>query len=202
MLNPDGVIVGNYRCSLAGSDLNRNYIAPLRKLHPTIFRKFPTYNNSSYTVPTITSFSSIWLYFWSPSQSIHSYRRQANDKALSAWSRGYYCLWFARPFAQKQHIYVWVRQLSGRTATVGPTTSWANLPAHARSKLSDATDAILLVQRLLFQRSEGEGGMRASCVLARVWFDERVHNGGVVCGDRFRKVSALLFIISYDWILQ
>jgi hypothetical protein len=37
MLNPDGVIVGNYRCSLAGSDLNRNYIAPLRKLHPTIF---------------------------------------------------------------------------------------------------------------------------------------------------------------------
>lgn len=23
MLNPDGVIVGNYRCSLAGSDLNR-----------------------------------------------------------------------------------------------------------------------------------------------------------------------------------
>jgi hypothetical protein len=55
MLNPDGVIVGNYRCSLAGSDLNRNYIAPLRKLHPTIFRKFPTYNNSSYTVPTITS---------------------------------------------------------------------------------------------------------------------------------------------------
>lgn len=23
MLNPDGVIVGNYRCSLAGGDLNR-----------------------------------------------------------------------------------------------------------------------------------------------------------------------------------
>ena len=25
MLNPDGVIVGNYRCSLSGRDLNRNY---------------------------------------------------------------------------------------------------------------------------------------------------------------------------------
>ena len=25
MLNPDGVIVGNYRCSLAGLDLNRIY---------------------------------------------------------------------------------------------------------------------------------------------------------------------------------
>jgi len=28
MLNPDGVIVGNYRCSLAGLDLNRQYINP------------------------------------------------------------------------------------------------------------------------------------------------------------------------------
>lgn len=28
MLNPDGVIVGNYRCSLAGLDLNREYREP------------------------------------------------------------------------------------------------------------------------------------------------------------------------------
>ena len=37
MLNPDGVIVGNYRCSLAGVDLNRNWDNPSRKLHPTIY---------------------------------------------------------------------------------------------------------------------------------------------------------------------
>ena len=37
MLNPDGVVVGNYRCSLAGIDLNRSYIDSSRKLHPTIF---------------------------------------------------------------------------------------------------------------------------------------------------------------------
>eukprot|EP00939_MAST-03C_sp_MAST-3C-sp1_P005554 g5554.t1 len=37
MLNPDGVVVGNYRCSLAGIDLNRSYLNPSRKLHPTIF---------------------------------------------------------------------------------------------------------------------------------------------------------------------
>lgn len=37
MLNPDGVIVGNYRCSLAGQDLNRQWFDPSRKLHPTIF---------------------------------------------------------------------------------------------------------------------------------------------------------------------
>lgn len=37
MLNPDGVIVGNYRCSLVGHDLNRQWGEPSRKLHPTIF---------------------------------------------------------------------------------------------------------------------------------------------------------------------
>eukprot|EP00047_Mylnosiga_fluctuans_P022133 m.113982 g.113982 ORF g.113982 m.113982 type:complete len:1045 (+) comp9147_c0_seq2:36-3170(+) len=36
MLNPDGVIVGNYRCSLAGVDLNRTYRRPLRDLYPTV----------------------------------------------------------------------------------------------------------------------------------------------------------------------
>lgn len=29
MLNPDGVISGNYRASFAGSDLNRQYLKPI-----------------------------------------------------------------------------------------------------------------------------------------------------------------------------
>jgi len=37
MLNPDGVINGNYRCSLSGQDLNRQWLEPSRALHPTIF---------------------------------------------------------------------------------------------------------------------------------------------------------------------
>ncbi|KAJ7346036.1 hypothetical protein JRQ81_001986 [Phrynocephalus forsythii] len=37
MLNPDGVIVGNYRCSLAGRDLNRNYRTELRESFPCIW---------------------------------------------------------------------------------------------------------------------------------------------------------------------
>ncbi|KAG7390320.1 Cytosolic carboxypeptidase 2 [Phytophthora pseudosyringae] len=37
MLNPDGVIHGNYRCSLAGTDLNRRWLTPSSELHPTIF---------------------------------------------------------------------------------------------------------------------------------------------------------------------
>eukprot|EP00047_Mylnosiga_fluctuans_P021256 m.102459 g.102459 ORF g.102459 m.102459 type:complete len:752 (-) comp8825_c0_seq3:132-2387(-) len=36
MLNPDGVIVGNYRCNLAGFDLNRTYREPSAALHPTV----------------------------------------------------------------------------------------------------------------------------------------------------------------------
>ena len=36
MLNPDGVIVGNYRCSLAGVDLNRQWMFPTAKQSPEI----------------------------------------------------------------------------------------------------------------------------------------------------------------------
>jgi hypothetical protein len=37
MLNPDGVINGNTRCNLAGVDLNRQWIDPNKKLHPSIY---------------------------------------------------------------------------------------------------------------------------------------------------------------------
>uniref|UniRef100_W5K071 Cytosolic carboxypeptidase 2 n=1 Tax=Astyanax mexicanus TaxID=7994 RepID=W5K071_ASTMX len=37
MLNPDGVVVGNYRCSLAGCDLNRNYRTLLRDSFPCVW---------------------------------------------------------------------------------------------------------------------------------------------------------------------
>jgi hypothetical protein len=37
MLNPDGVVFGNYRCSQLGSDLNRKWDCANRLLHPTIF---------------------------------------------------------------------------------------------------------------------------------------------------------------------
>ncbi|XP_031426873.1 cytosolic carboxypeptidase 1 isoform X2 [Clupea harengus] len=37
MLNPDGVINGNHRCSLSGEDLNRQWQHPIPDLHPTIY---------------------------------------------------------------------------------------------------------------------------------------------------------------------
>lgn len=37
MINPDGVIYGNYRCNLIGVDLNRRWNDPSKVLQPTIF---------------------------------------------------------------------------------------------------------------------------------------------------------------------
>ncbi|XP_051004697.1 cytosolic carboxypeptidase 4 [Acomys russatus] len=37
MLNPDGVINGNHRCSLRGEDLNRQWLLPQAHLQPTIY---------------------------------------------------------------------------------------------------------------------------------------------------------------------
>lgn len=37
MLNPDGVINGNYRCSLVGADLNRRWKNPQSDIHPIIY---------------------------------------------------------------------------------------------------------------------------------------------------------------------
>lgn len=37
MLNPDGVILGNYRCGLSGVDLNRQWNDPSEARMPTIF---------------------------------------------------------------------------------------------------------------------------------------------------------------------
>ena len=37
MLNPDGVVLGNYRCSVAGLDLNRQWADPSEQTMPSIF---------------------------------------------------------------------------------------------------------------------------------------------------------------------
>lgn len=36
MVNPDGVILGNTRCSLTGKDLNRQWISPDKDITPEV----------------------------------------------------------------------------------------------------------------------------------------------------------------------
>lgn len=37
MINPDGVIHGNYRCSLIGRDLNRRWNKAIKELYPEVY---------------------------------------------------------------------------------------------------------------------------------------------------------------------
>lgn len=37
MMNPDGVIAGHYMSSFAGHDLNKVFLVPNKKLHPTVY---------------------------------------------------------------------------------------------------------------------------------------------------------------------
>lgn len=37
MVNPDGVIYGNFRTNLAGFDLNRQWIEPSKTMHPQVY---------------------------------------------------------------------------------------------------------------------------------------------------------------------
>ncbi|XP_069909561.1 cytosolic carboxypeptidase 4 [Oryctolagus cuniculus] len=37
MLNPDGVVSGNHRCSLSGEDLNRQWLSPTAQRQPTVY---------------------------------------------------------------------------------------------------------------------------------------------------------------------
>lgn len=37
MVNPDGVIYGNFRTNLSGFDLNRQWLSPNRWLHPEVY---------------------------------------------------------------------------------------------------------------------------------------------------------------------
>ena len=37
MVNPDGVIYGNFRTNLSGFDLNRQWLEPNRWLHPEVY---------------------------------------------------------------------------------------------------------------------------------------------------------------------
>lgn len=100
MLNPDGVINGNYRCSLAGVDLNRNWMEPSRKMHPTIYntkammKKFMEDREASVLPWAFDCFS---MRILSPSSS--------RPKLTDGWQTPcFWCAAFLLPPAQSQVV--------------------------------------------------------------------------------------------------
>jgi cytosolic carboxypeptidase protein 2/3 len=82
MSNPDGVIVGNYRTSLSGNDLNRRFLQPNPKLHPTVHnikRVLREVNNQSQELEPISCFVDIHghsrkksVFIYGPNYPLHS----------------------------------------------------------------------------------------------------------------------------------
>ena len=76
MLNPYGVITGNYRTNLAGFDLNRNWATPEKKLHPTI-------HFAKKMIEDLGKSKTITLYI-----DIHNHSRKKNIFSYGCTGRG------------------------------------------------------------------------------------------------------------------
>ncbi|KAJ9574583.1 hypothetical protein L9F63_008210, partial [Diploptera punctata] len=70
MLNPDGVIVGNNRCSLTGRDLNRQYRTVIRETYPPVWH---TQTNDPQTILRLMEESGIEMYC-----DLHAHSRKHN----------------------------------------------------------------------------------------------------------------------------
>jgi hypothetical protein len=53
MLNPDGCIVGNTRCSLTARDLNRQYKSVIKEAFPPVFHVKALVRRYSQPTPTL-----------------------------------------------------------------------------------------------------------------------------------------------------
>jgi len=81
MLNPDGVVYGNYRCSLLGFDLNRKWKTPNKLMQPTIYhaKQMIKYMNEEREITMFCDFhahsteKNIFMYgcFYPPSEFDH-----------------------------------------------------------------------------------------------------------------------------------
>ena len=99
MTNPDGVIVGNYRTSLSGNDLNRQFLTPNPKLHPVIHnikKLLGKINERAKEPEPIASFVDIHghsrkksIFMYGPSYPLHSvkyFKMRVLPKLLDAKS--------------------------------------------------------------------------------------------------------------------
>ena len=84
MLNPDGVVAGNYRTSASGNDLNRQFIDPCPNLHPEVSALrtlVGSINSKALTVEPIRAYIDIHghskkksVFIYGPEYALHSDR--------------------------------------------------------------------------------------------------------------------------------
>ena len=101
MLNMDGVIEGNNRCSLAGTcqictpidmkgfDLNREWNSPTKEMHPTIYHTKQLLK----LLPSCGKPSKIAMYI-----DLHGHARKKVILSLSSFfmPTEYFCLWLSK----------------------------------------------------------------------------------------------------------
>ena len=101
-LNPDGVVCGNYRNSVAGVDLNRQWVSPDEAFQPEIF-----FTKSIFKRVTETERRNIWIYC-----DLHGHSRKKNSffYGCNVAANGGFLSWtivrlLPRIFAQKTHMF-------------------------------------------------------------------------------------------------
>ena len=102
VLNPDGVVCGNYRNSIAGVDLNRQWINPDIEFQPEVY-----FTKNLFKTFTETEKRHIWIYC-----DIHGHSKKKNSffYGCNTAANGGFLSWtivriLPRIFAQKTHLF-------------------------------------------------------------------------------------------------
>jgi hypothetical protein len=101
-LNPDGVVCGNYRNSVSGVDLNRQWINPEEEFQPEVF-----YTKNLFKKITEQEKRHIWIYC-----DLHGHSKKTNSffYGCNTAANGGFLSWtivrlLPRIFAQKTHMF-------------------------------------------------------------------------------------------------
>jgi hypothetical protein len=190
MLNPDGVANGNYRCNLAGHDLNRRWRAPDPDVHPTVFHHKELLKRlaSERTVfipphprphPTPATSRQCILLLHRATGILCSMVAEFSDSAAGAGARD---AGLARALKPQQHLHLRLRgQVLARRARRGRS---AGAAARAGSALpAGAAARRVLLRRLALPRAALQGEQRARRCVARMQGALLLHRRGVARRD-------------------
>ena len=87
-MNPDGVVCGNYRSSVAGVDLNRQWILPNRQLHPEVYHtKALMHKITKVESKSILIYCDIHCHSKKKNSFLYGCRTAAVGAAFSTWTQ-------------------------------------------------------------------------------------------------------------------